>query len=128
MESIECKSCGCQMNHADVRQLALYYRQEHPSMVAVQYVCPRCGATEWQQYDPTEWADERSGTPDWTALVRDLGLRGEKAGEVQIAEATEQRPAYDPSQAITMDEYIDFGCRVAQLGAADLRMLSEASG
>ncbi len=52
----ECKACGCGLNHADVRQLALYYRQEQPSLVAVQYVCPRCGHSEWRHQRPADLA------------------------------------------------------------------------
>lgn len=123
MESLECKACGCHLNHADVRQLALYYRHEQPSMVAVQYVCPRCGATEWQQYDPSEWQSERSDdSRDWTTLIREIGVQAAR-GERRVAPGPEIGWAIDLDRAITLDEYIDFGCRVAQLSTSDLRAL-----
>lgn len=141
--SLECKSCGCHLDHGDVRQLALYYRQEHPSMVAVQYVCPRCGTTEWQQYDPTEWRGEAMGlAADWAALAQDLGLhsaelpRQPDAPPVETvveperltpAEATfepEPEAAFEHlAGPITMDEYIEFACRISHLAADDLGQL-----
>ncbi len=126
----ECKACGCHLNHADVRQLALYYRQEQPSMIAVQYLCPRCGATEWHQYDPSEWQDATvTLTADWSHLAADLGLLGAGAASrdreqaVVVETPPAPAPAPEPRGAISLDEYIDFGCRLAQLGVADLRRL-----
>jgi len=120
----ECKACGCGLNHADVRQMALYYRQEQPSLVAVQYVCPRCGHTEWRHQRPADLEHEASAMlGDWSNIARELGLSGRaRAATVAVPPCDETAPA---APAITLDEYIDFGRRLAQLTPADLQQLHE---
>lgn len=119
----ECKACGCGLDHADVRQLALYYRQEQPSLVAVQYVCPRCGHTEWRQQRPGDL--EREATSllgDWEHVAAELGLRPKCAASVTAVAEPQVAPEL---AAISLDDYIDFGARLEGLTAADLRVLSE---
>ena len=111
----ECRRCGCALERTDVRQLALYYRQERNSLVVVQYQCPHCGATEWQEYDPALWHGEAEAPAsprnfDWPALAAGI----DRAGRAGCA--TEQEP-------ISLDEYIDFGQRLARLDPADLAAL-----
>lgn len=121
--SSECKVCGCGLNHADVRQLALYYRQEQPSLVAVQYVCPRCGHSEWRHQRPTEL--ERDGgllLGDWACVARELGLL--PAAPVAVVAAAPPAQA-GAAGAITLDEYIDFGQRLARLTPGDLQALHD---
>ncbi len=103
----ECKACGCGLNHADVRQLALYYRQEQPSLAAVRMsvrvaatrsgghqrpadlerVAPRCSATG--RISPANWVWQRASLRRRSRLCR----------------APHQRPNSRPSP---LDEYIDF--------------------
>lgn len=120
----ECKACGCGLNHADVRQLALYYRQEQPSLVAVQYVCPRCGHSEWRHQRPADLEREASAMlGDWQHIARELGLAAREPAAA-IAALPSAAPASE-LQAITLDEYIDFGQRLTHLSAQDLRQLDE---
>ena len=121
----ECKACGCGLNHADVRQLALYYRQEQPSLVAVQYVCPRCGHSEWRQQRPSDL--EREGTSllgDWEHVAEELGLTARNG--TSIAAVGQQVEVAPEPPAISLDEYIDFGARLERLDAADLAALQGA--
>lgn len=126
---VVCKVCGCHLELGDVKQLAMYYHQNEPSMVAVQYVCPRCGGAEWHRYEPGDLSTAMlGGEGEWAALAGELGL---------VETATAERPAphavvvevgreYDLARSITLDEYIDFCCRVNRLAAGDLAELGDS--
>lgn len=126
--NVECRACGGSMHQADVRQLALYYHNEDPSMIAVQYVCPRCGTTSWRHFDP---ADLRLSCPsapgDWAALADELGLAA-SAGELHrsAAEAPPPLDGIDLTRPIACDETIEFARRIAALNEEDLRSLSNS--
>ena len=113
-DKLACKACGCHLEHSDVRQLAVYYRAVDASLVAVQYVCPRCGATEWQRYQAEDWAA-------MSELAGDLPTPAELAEVVddsrhELSEAAPRGP-------ISVDEVIDFGLRVRALRDEDLAEL-----
>lgn len=121
---VVCKVCGGALEREDVRQLALYYHADQPSMVAVQYRCPRCGEVEWRRYDSRQWPAR--ALPEgcrWNRLVAELGLQPEPA---RVACAERPPPAGAP--VISDDEYIDFCCRVSCLSARDLAGLQTVSG
>jgi predicted RNA-binding Zn-ribbon protein involved in translation (DUF1610 family) len=133
--SAECRSCGCHLEHGDVRQLAVYYRSEEASLVAVQYVCPQCGASEWQKYEPEEWAEEALDMAgDWSELTDRLGIirmdtGADKDRTVPQADQPGTR-AFEPqeftadlSKPIGVDEYIEFGRRMQNMGLPDLKAL-----
>ncbi len=117
MRSAECKRCGCHLDRTDVRQLALYYRQEQSSLVVVQYLCPHCGASEWREYDPEVWQGETSTAAamrsfDWNALA---------AGIQRVVPVLDESAFIaDPTSPISLDEYIEFARRIDRLEAADL--------
>lgn len=118
----ECARCGCGLDRHDVRQLALYYHHDEPALLAVQYVCPRCGATGWQRHDPAEWLANLAG--GWEQLAAELEL------ETNVAETdeaslsrTEPDEGFDPRDPISVDEVIAFGERLERLSAADLQAL-----
>lgn len=114
-DNLVCKACGCHLEHSDVRQMAVYYRSVDASLVAVQYVCPRCGATEWQRYQAEDWAAmaEQAGELPSPTELREAMDESEEEPE---AEATGSRL----SGPITVDEVIDFGLRIRSLRAGDL--------
>ncbi|MBI5833160.1 MAG: hypothetical protein HZB16_12750 [Armatimonadetes bacterium] len=113
-DKLVCKACGCHLEHSDVRQLAVYYRSVDASLVAVQYVCPRCGATEWQRYQAEDWAA-------MSEVASDLPSPSE------LREALEDSPdevvGAVPPGPITVDEVIDFGLRIRALAPGDLAEL-----
>ncbi|MCC7493822.1 MAG: hypothetical protein IT204_15815 [Fimbriimonadaceae bacterium] len=126
MASSECRQCGCALHESDVRQVALYYRHERPSMVAVQYVCPRCGDIAWQQHAPgdletdlTAWATAGGLTAAGWA-----GRQQQPGDHAVVVEPAPPPPV--PVLPISLDEYIDFGCRLARLSPADLSALLAA--
>jgi hypothetical protein len=105
-----CRSCGCHLAQSDVRQLAVYYRSEQASLVAVQYVCPRCGRSEWQQYDAREWP-----------------IGADPSVLFEAAEPLAFEPAAVPSQPpISLDECIDFGLELARMGPEQWQALRES--
>jgi hypothetical protein len=110
-DNVACKACGCGLEHSDVRQLAVYYRSEHPSVVAVQYVCPRCGSAEWQRYDADEWPHPPAEQFEPAIPAEHLEL---PADDSFVA---------NPRSLISLDEYIDFGVRLARLSREDLMEL-----
>lgn len=120
--NVDCRCCGGRMNQADVRQLALYYHNEDPSMVAVQYVCPRCGTTSWRHFDPVDLRLTCPvGPADWTALAAELGL-------TRVDSPAPARPlaSLDLSRPIACDETIEFARRMATLNKEDLEALANS--
>lgn len=115
-----CRRCGCALGEDDVRQLALYYREGEPSTVAAQYECPRCRTTEWRQYEPTDWATFALGPWDRASLADAPGQpAAPRAERAVIVDSPRESPP-----PIDLDEYIDFACRLARLGPADLAGLA----
>jgi hypothetical protein len=100
-----CKRCGCRLARGDVQQMAVFYRTEETALVAAQYVCPRCGATEWQRYDGEPFGAE---APAVTATERQVSVAA---------------PCDHP---ITFDEYLDFILALIELSPADMRALHES--
>lgn len=106
-----CKRCGSRLEPSDLRQMAVYYRTENTSLLAVQYVCPDCGVTEWQRCPGERWP---LGLDPSTVPVVDLGSTSAPAAETR---------SYDLAQPISTDEYIEFCVRLARLTPADLAQL-----
>ncbi len=125
IENVDCRCCGCAMNHADVRQLALYYHNEDPSMVAVQYLCPRCGTPSWRHFDPADLAAGHRDEIDWLALAEELGLAAHREGR-PAPSARAGVGEWEPSTPIALDEVIDFSRRISALSAEDLRALADS--